>query len=1110
MSMRKLNPTDYRIAWICALHSEYTAALAVLDEKHPDLTGTEDGNVYSYGTVAGHNVVIACLPNGIYGATSAAVVATRLLSTFRNIELSLMVGIGGGVPSDHDVRLGDVVVSVPTPDCAAVVQYDFGKTTANGYPERKGYLNKPKLKLLTAVTKLRGIYDLKPAGIPKIIGAALKNQTLVNAGYTYPGSQKDPLTGPGCIHLDKQTESMVCDSYCWEQKPQRIENNPKIHYGPIASGNQIMKNGRVRDEIAKPLGILCFEMEAAGLMDDLQCLVVRGICDYCDGRKDDSFQKYAALVAAAYTKELLIMIPRSASKDQLDADLEKTRSGMVRKIMECLKFDEASFRQDAIKNPHVDTCQWLPEHPIYKAWLDDSQAAEHHGLLWIKGKPGAGESTIMKVALSSQPSDVVVISHFFNARGSAIEKSTAGMYRALILQLFQRLPILQKLLDFRTLPERFEDWSLVTLQDLFVRTMKSVGNQTRLFCFVDALDEGEEDDIRDMLGSFAELGRFTSHNQLQFRVCFSSRYYPEISVRFGLEIRLDIVHAHLTDIKTYIDAELLIRHTNERQSADLQEIKDLLLSKSSGIFLWVVLVIRILRKEYDSGRIAGMRRKLLVLPTGLKELFRDIALKDPENNPEFLLSLQLILHVLRPLEADEYFYAMHHDQDAITEPWNPESITIADMGRYVTSSSKGLVEAVMVSQSEGEDSESNTSNALEKYSMPRVQFIHESVRDFLTDEASMTRIWPGFEQLNPSHSHARIRNLCYDYMIRIGRIEAQEDFGNPFLLSENLHLLRHFPFTSYSKPYILHHANIACSYGYSAKQIFQDDGLLKLLPGDDDPSVSLVRTMIDLKLGYLLRQEIMYLEHLDDELRSRLIDYALTRRNKDALEGLFKKPNSNPVQPTNDFTCLTERQYADVAVFAVAFRQIVILEELLSSMDALVSQPVCSLALLAAAQEGQEDIVQLLLKRGPDLQATRQACMAALCEEEQRSTSMFMMHTLTHFDEHTALTAASRHGHLKIINMLLDAGADINWPMQAVYGSQTALQIARTFRKSDIVALLEARGAVDPDLQSVTPPNADSSLLVKAEDLHPSQSRYKRLRRSSLAFLQNSRGLRPD
>jgi hypothetical protein len=50
-------------------------------------------------------------------------------------------------------------------------------------------------------------------------------------------------------------------------------------------------------------------MEAAGLMDDFPCLVVRGICDYADSHKNKLWQGYAAAMAAAYAKELLSVIP---------------------------------------------------------------------------------------------------------------------------------------------------------------------------------------------------------------------------------------------------------------------------------------------------------------------------------------------------------------------------------------------------------------------------------------------------------------------------------------------------------------------------------------------------------------------------------------------------------------------------------------------------------------------------------------------------------------------------------------------------------------------------------------------------------------------------------
>jgi nucleoside phosphorylase len=83
-----------------------------------------------------------------------------------------------------------------------------------------------------------------------------------------------------------------------------------VHYGTIASGNQVVKNAAKRDRVSAQLGgVLCFEMEAAGLMNSFPCLVIRGICDYADSHKNYQWQAYAAGTAAAYAKELLSVIP---------------------------------------------------------------------------------------------------------------------------------------------------------------------------------------------------------------------------------------------------------------------------------------------------------------------------------------------------------------------------------------------------------------------------------------------------------------------------------------------------------------------------------------------------------------------------------------------------------------------------------------------------------------------------------------------------------------------------------------------------------------------------------------------------------------------------------
>jgi len=108
------NPGDYTVGWICAIVTEYIAAQEFLDEEH------EGPNDYTLGRVGKHNVVIAVVPQGEYGISSATEVAKDMLHTFSNVSIGLMVGIGGGAPSpNHDIRLGDIVASAVSDGRAA-------------------------------------------------------------------------------------------------------------------------------------------------------------------------------------------------------------------------------------------------------------------------------------------------------------------------------------------------------------------------------------------------------------------------------------------------------------------------------------------------------------------------------------------------------------------------------------------------------------------------------------------------------------------------------------------------------------------------------------------------------------------------------------------------------------------------------------------------------------------------------------------------------------------------------------------------------------------------------------------------------------------------------
>ena len=302
-SLSSIQYDDYTVAWICALSIEMAAARAMLDEVHRALpTSEDDSNTYTLGRIAQHNVVIACLPAEQVGTNNAATIMTNMKRTFPRIRAGLIVGIGGGVPGKADVRLGDIVVGT------RVMQYDLGKMVGDGQLHRTGFPRIPHQLLGTAVSSLRAKHELEPSRVSSILRQKLGKHSEYNrpslADRLYEATYDHASPGAGCD---------ACDHSKLVPRKKRALDDVVIHYGAIASGNQVMKTGIIRDRIAQQLDVICFEMEAAGLMDILPCLPIRGICDYADSHKSDGWQKYAAAVAAAYARELLEELPVAAS-----------------------------------------------------------------------------------------------------------------------------------------------------------------------------------------------------------------------------------------------------------------------------------------------------------------------------------------------------------------------------------------------------------------------------------------------------------------------------------------------------------------------------------------------------------------------------------------------------------------------------------------------------------------------------------------------------------------------------------------------------------------------------------------------------------------------------
>ncbi|KAF3904055.1 hypothetical protein ABW20_dc0103307 [Dactylellina cionopaga] len=260
-----------------------------------------DTSLYTLGRIHQHNVVIACLPAGRMGTSNAATAAIQMKSEFTSIRFGLMVGVGGGVPSDEaDIRLGDVVISQPEKQRGGVVQYDSGKATPSGFV-LTGSLNAPPTILLNALQILKANH---------ISGRKMLAESLSRLNHL-------PLFKPENAGLDilfeptyNHNQGERCDSCSKDRQVKRHRRENReivVHYGTIASGDQVVRDAVTRDKLSSALGgVLCFEMEAAGLMNSFPCLVIRGICDYADSHKNKLWQPYAAATAAACAKEVLM------------------------------------------------------------------------------------------------------------------------------------------------------------------------------------------------------------------------------------------------------------------------------------------------------------------------------------------------------------------------------------------------------------------------------------------------------------------------------------------------------------------------------------------------------------------------------------------------------------------------------------------------------------------------------------------------------------------------------------------------------------------------------------------------------------------------------------
>lgn len=289
-----------RVLIVVALAKELAAVLGAMS-RYERIGVADDPNVYAIGEFADPDgrlpprAVLVC-QSGM-GNNNAATTAVDALRSFRNIEHLIMCGIAGGCPNpdtpNEHVRLGDIVFS----NEAGIIEYDFVKETRDGSTIRS-YPQKASNRMLAVINSLQAdeILGNRPweAGIDEVIAASQQ--------FARPDDTTDVL---------HDADGRVIEHPAGTERQGR----PKVIGGAIATADILQKNPKSRNDLRDRYRARAVEMEAGGMQNaawarDKSVMVIRGICDYCDDKKNDVWQMYAAAVAAAYTRTLVLSLPQ--------------------------------------------------------------------------------------------------------------------------------------------------------------------------------------------------------------------------------------------------------------------------------------------------------------------------------------------------------------------------------------------------------------------------------------------------------------------------------------------------------------------------------------------------------------------------------------------------------------------------------------------------------------------------------------------------------------------------------------------------------------------------------------------------------------------------------
>ncbi|KAH6988821.1 hypothetical protein BKA56DRAFT_709913, partial [Ilyonectria sp. MPI-CAGE-AT-0026] len=787
------NPNDYTVGWICAITTEYVAAQEFLDEEHegPEYVSPNDTNHYTLGKVGKHNVVIAVLPDNEYGKSSAASVARDMLHSFPNVRIGLMVGIAGGAPGKHDIRLGDIVVSSASNGKGGVFGYDFGKAIQGRDFQETGLLNQPPTLLRTTVSGLKARYERKGHQLAETTNMILEKNPRLRGKY------KQPETGADRLFKPEVTHDLSCAAICSDDvsnlvlRPERTEDedNPTIHYGLIASADRLMKDASARDRLSEEKDVLCFEMEAAGLMNHFPCLVIRGICDYSDSHKNKEWQGYAAMVAAAYAKDLLYQIApnrveaekkigdilsglqevaeesrdiekeqRDIAKEQLQAQKDLAKERLSKEEQKCHQLfrlttgsRDATYEwyKDRVEERVEDTCMWFLKHEHFQTWLN-----QESGPLLVSADPGCGKSVLAKYLIDhGLPRSTTICYFFFKDQD---QNTVRQALCALLHQLFSQKP---SLIEHAMTQFRKDGPGLINSTESLWKILRNAMKDPQagpVIIVLDALDECDPLEFPDLMRNVESQFRGDQSGHGKSKYLLTCRPYDQIVSKFGglldafPNIRIPGEEESETisqEVNHVITRRINQLSEKQRLSPQMKShLEKRLQETTQRTYLWVYLVFDYLKNKNFKKTLKGVESTIATLPVSVNHAYEQILSKsEDDQRPMVRKALSIILAASRPLTLSEMNVAVNIDYTS----QSIDDLDLEDDEDFKTRLRSWC--GLFVSIHQGS-----------------IYFLHQTAREFLlADLASPT---PVSSELHWHHSittqaaHAVLAELCVLYL----------------------------------------------------------------------------------------------------------------------------------------------------------------------------------------------------------------------------------------------------------------------------------------------------------------------------------------------------------